>query len=365
MLRKFKVSYFKGFGKDFELDFTKTKGYEFNEDCIKNGCVNNVIIYGKNGTGKSNLALAIFDILSHLTDRPITNNLYTNYLNFNFDEKDEHRYGATFFYEFEIDSKIVTYSYKKTDYKTLVWEIFKIEDKEYASINRGEKISVYFEGYENLSSCINNPEISVLKYVKDNVNLILNDDNITFYNFFKYLDKMFLYNSLKNTFQDRNEFLNFILEKIVSKNKVKDFENFLNESGIECKLSEYEMFDKKIVFKSFSEIASDGTVALTHLYYCLMNLNEPVSVSFLFLDDFDSFYHSSLSRSIVERLKETGVQFVLTTHNTSTMTNDLLRPDCYFVMTKDNIQSFADSTDKDLKEAHNLERMYKSGAFGF
>ena len=60
MLRKFKVSNFKSFEKDFEIDLTNVNGYEFNKNSIKDGIVNNAIIYGHNGVGKSNLALAIF-----------------------------------------------------------------------------------------------------------------------------------------------------------------------------------------------------------------------------------------------------------------------------------------------------------------
>lgn len=66
---------------------------------------------------------------------------------------------------------------------------------------------------------------------------------------------------------------------------------------------------------------------------------------------------------IIEKLKDTGIQFILTTHNTSIITNDLLRPDCYFLMNKKKIQSLSQSTEKELREAHNIEKMYKAGAF--
>ena len=54
---------------------------------------------------------------------------------------------------------------------------------------------------------------------------------------------------------------------------------------------------------------------------------------------------------------------MLTTHNTSIITNDLLRPDCYFLMSKHSIRSLSKSTSKELREAHNIEKMYKAGSF--
>ena len=45
MLRKYKVSNFKSFEKDFELDLTNVNGYEFNKNSIKDGVVNNAIMF--------------------------------------------------------------------------------------------------------------------------------------------------------------------------------------------------------------------------------------------------------------------------------------------------------------------------------
>ena len=63
MLVKFSVSNFKSFRENFEIDFTKVYNYDFNTECIKNNCINNAIVYGRNGVGKSNLGFAIFDII--------------------------------------------------------------------------------------------------------------------------------------------------------------------------------------------------------------------------------------------------------------------------------------------------------------
>jgi AAA15 family ATPase/GTPase len=110
-------------------------------------------------------------------------------------------------------------------------------------------------------------------------------------------------------------------------------------------------------------VASTGTYSLTFFYYWYQSIRQLSKVSFLFIDEFDAFYHHSLSALVLEKLKETGVQFILTTHNTSIISNDLLRPDCYFLMNKHQVRSLSNSKPKELREAHNIEKMYKAGAF--
>ena len=52
-----------------------------------------------------------------------------------------------------------------------------------------------------------------------------------------------------------------------------------------------------------------------------------------------------------------------TTHNTDLMSNDLLRPDCYFLLENNGIKAISELTEKELRQAHNLQKMYKAGAF--
>ena len=88
------------------------------------------------------------------------------------------------------------------------------------------------------------------------------------------------------------------------------------------------------------------------------------SVSFVFIDEFDAFYHFEISKLVVEFLRDNkNLQVILTTHNTDGMNNDLLRPDCYFILNENKISSLADATEKELRCAHNLQKMYKAGAF--
>jgi AAA15 family ATPase/GTPase len=61
MLKSFSVTGFKGFRDTCTIDFSKVRDYDFNQNLIKNGLVNKVLLYGKNGSGKSNLGLWIIN----------------------------------------------------------------------------------------------------------------------------------------------------------------------------------------------------------------------------------------------------------------------------------------------------------------
>ena len=86
--------------------------------------------------------------------------------------------------------------------------------------------------------------------------------------------------------------------------------------------------------------------------------------SFVFIDEFDAFYHFELSESVQRHLNQiAGVQIFTTTHNTDLMSNDLLRPDSYFLLANNSIKAISQLTEKELRQAHNLQKMYKAGAF--
>ena len=117
--------------------------------------------------------------------------------------------------------------------------------------------------------------------------------------------------------------------------------------------------DKRV---PFTAVASTGTNALYLLYawsvYAFKN------ISLLFIDEFDAFFHYESAESVVKQLNEyTDFQTILTTHNTYLMQNRLTRPDCCYLMSKNKISNLYDATDKEIREAHNLEKMYINGAF--
>ena len=85
---------------------------------------------------------------------------------------------------------------------------------------------------------------------------------------------------------------------------------------------------------------------------------------FLYMNGFDAFYHYEMSERIVRLVsKMDGFQTVFTTHNISLLKNDLLKLDCCLVLDDCVVRSFSDSTDRELCQGHNLEKMYRNGEF--
>lgn len=367
MLSKIEIINFKNFDNPFIFDLGDTKSFEFNKECVNNGIVNKALIYGHNGIGKSNLGFAIFDLIFHLTDRNTGSYNYLNYLNANNNDS-----VATFKFEFKFDNNIIKYQYTKTDLESIVSENLKINGNEYLSIDRTKSsiISINAKGAETLKKDIGDSKISIVNYIDKNTILEEDEINNCFKKFINFVNGMLFFRSLEaNNYIGIEQGSSQIGDDIIKKGHLKDFEAFLNEAGIECELGKIKdgdeeelafKFSKKLI--PFYDIASQGSKSLALFYYWFQRLEEN-NISFVFIDEFDAFYHHSLSALIVKKLKEINSQVIITTHNTSIMTNDLLRPDCYFLLKKGQIKSLSKSTQKELRIAHNIEKMYKAGAF--
>ena len=95
-----------------------------------------------------------------------------------------------------------------------------------------------------------------------------------------------------------------------------------------------------------------------------MNRLEENKVSFMFLDEFDAFYHYELSVKILKHvIEKTHFQSILTSHNTYLIDNEIMRPDCYAILNNGKLKTFAESTNKTIRQGHNLEKMMLGGEF--
>jgi AAA15 family ATPase/GTPase len=370
MISKFAVRNFKGFRDWMEIDFSDVKNYEFNPECILNGIVNKVIIYGYNGVGKSNFGLAIFDIVSNLTDKERGVQKYQNYIN-----ADNGSDIAEFSYTFKFDSNSVEYRYGKKDIEIIVYEKLSINNAEVVSYDKRDKsdAKITLSGAESLNYDINRLRISLLKFIKANTGLPDTEESSLFGRLFEFVDNMLLFWQ-----RDDRGYIGYetgsddLLKGIIERDNFDNFRSFMESAGLMTNIyyekdntgrySIFYKFHNRDV--NFWQASSTGTHSLVLLYYWLQRLKskEP-RPSFLLIDEFDAFYHQELSKFVVNELKRNSCQVILTTHNTGIMTNDLLRPDCYYLMYTDRIKSIASLTDKELRFGNNIEKMYRAGAF--
>ena len=366
MLKKFSVENFKGFKDKITLDIGTPSNYSFNSEIIENGCITKGIIYGINSCGKSNLGLAIFDIITHLTEKQKLLESYDFYLNMS-----GRKSFAEFEYTFVFDGHEVVYKYSKMDVNSLKSESLSIDGKEVIFFDFLTRDGfTLLEGSDTLNASIRNESpISRVKYVNSNSILSDNVQNQVFKKFIDFVERMLLFYSLDS--RGYEGFMNgseSIAEGIVNSGKVKDFQKFLKENDIDYELYGCEVDGRKAIYchfdnkdADFFKIASTGTRSLALFYYWYIRMEK---ASFVFIDEFDAFYHYELSESVQKRLRRiTGVQVFTTTHNTDLMSNDLLRPDCYFILENNSIKAISELTEKELRQAHNLQKMYKAGAF--
>lgn len=369
MLKKFAVQNFMGFTNKLELDLSKVYDYDFNQNYIKNKLVNKALIYGKNGVGKSNLGLAIFDITTHLKDdKPLDliEGLENIYINGNLPKGSS----VYFKYTFLFDQDEVVYEYEKYNPDTFKQETLFINGKKliyFDHLNHQDNFVLLTE-CQNLNIDLLKNNMSIVRYIYYNSNL---DTKHLICQLIDFVNRMLFFSTSSTSNYDglinQSKFLTESLTKVENLDK---FSQFLKENGLNFDLSieENPLNNTKMIVANYKYkkvplhlITSDGTDALI-LYFC-WSLNFD-NLSFLYLDEFDSHYHYETSEKILKLINEqNSFQTILTTHNTTLMKNYLTRPDCCFILENGQIRSLASSTEKEIKEVHNLEKMYRNGAF--
>ena len=366
MLQRFAVTNYRGFARRIELDLSNPSNYTFNQFAISDGVVKNGIIYGPNGAGKSNLGLAIFDIEYHLAPlKAKKGDYYTNYIN-----AGNPNGTVDFEYVFNLDGQIIEYDYSKNSSGILQREKMLLDGESVFSRNDNEIFvnSKYFPNAGSIKTdFLNNANgVSIVNYLlafypleKDNYLLKLQS----------FVNGMLWFASL-----EFREFIGIeskpssnIEEFIISNNLISDFSNFLHRvSDQKFDILPPNKGDTALWYKvgdsklPFCITVSTGTRSLELLYFWLKHMNE---TTFVFIDEFDAFYHFQLSYNICRELFGIPCQILLSSHNTYLMTNELLRPDCNFILNIGEIKPLSNCTDKELRFGHNIEKIYRAGAF--
>ena len=380
MLKKFVLRNYKNFRDEIEIDFANVAGYQFSTDCIADGLIAKMLIYGRNATGKTNLGRAIMDIGStiFIGPRDLGNGVFLN--------ADSKENSAGFTYTFGFGENEVIYRYTRFSNQELYKEelivdgvsIFKCDflNREYHFDNlkcvEAETANVerYLQALEGVEEAEENmgPKLPFLRWLISNVALKNDSVLILLANYVRKMVMITVGNEMSYRVRRMG---NAFYESLENPERLKDLEDFLNAMGIECRLVLEKLPDgqKELYFAHeklvpFYENASSGTLALVDLYRKL--IPKVWDASLIYLDEFDAFYHYEMAESVIKFFKKKypRCQMIMTSHNTNLMTNRLMRPDCMFILSRrGTLTALCNATTRELREGHNLEKMYISGEF--
>lgn len=362
MLKRFTVSNFKNFKDEITLDFSKIGEYSFNADCLSMR-----LIYGRNATGKTNFGRALLDITTLLYG------MFRNDENSVLINADSQKNTAKFIYEFQFGSDEVTYKYSRFANTELCDEelyingeaIFKCDFKNSKFDFQG--LSIIGAETVNTNRYLNKDEMDneyVLPFLRWLINNTAFSDDSVLIQLSKYVRKMDMITVGNDLLYSNRNFL----ENLKNPVYLHNFEDFLNLMGIECKLvlqelpdGQVELYFSQSKLVPFYRTASSGTLALTSLYQKIVS-----NPSLIYIDDFAAFYHYEMAEKLICYFKDKypECQLIMTSHNTNLMTNKIMRPDCLFILSsRGSLTALCDATERELREGHNLEKMYIRGEF--
>ena len=364
----FTVKGFRNFPEPVSINFADVRDYKFNQECINDGIITKMGIYGPNGSGKSNIGIALFNIVQLLTDKSYDPAVLNPGIFLNVDEKREE---AVFIYEFSRGNERYVFEYHKVAENVISREILTVNgdtiyDYDFKTmhfniLNRNGVIS------DNLNFEYLNSNLSILRYIANNAAL---KDDSPIRTIMDFVSGMLWFRSVRE-----NSFIGLVTSPvslddwIINNGLIGDFNSFLkNTCDLDVHLKAVKTPDNKHILVEehengvliFQQVYSSGTSAAELFYYWMKSFDK---VSLLFMDEFDAYYHFALARKIFEQLKKyTDMQVIFTTHNTALLGNDILRPDCYFILGKGKLRSYIDSTGgREIREGHNLEKIYRNG----
>lgn len=368
MLQKFAVEGYRGFKDRVELDLSKVRNYSFHTEYIQNGLVSKCMMVGRNGCGKTNFGLALFDIVCVLTDYQTEGKQKDAFGFLNGDSESPY---AIFTYVFKQDDRQTEYEYRKTTPDTIVYERLSI-DGETIFVRNGDSsdyTGLKAHHADGLRIDIRDGPLSVLRFIANNTD---QPEDSSISRIMRFVKGMLYVRST----QDGNRYIGLtrgseqISDYVIRNGLVNDFRNTLEEMAelnLDLGVVGGNGVPDRLVIKTrnklldFDHSASSGTRMLMLHYYWMKHIQD---VTFMYLDEFDAYYHHELAEKILLGISgNKNFQCIFTSHNTSLVSNRILRPDCYVFMDSRGVTSIPDLTNREIREGHNLEKLLRGGEF--
>ena len=233
MLAEFRVKNYKNFRDELRFSLESGKNYEFNQEAVQNGIIKDSVVIGYNASGKTNLGLAMMDIIVHLTNQKWSKGYSLFYSNL-YSQDDI----VSFVYKFKFDTHVLEYAYEKEDQEHVIRETVKIDGKK-VLVNDIEVCFVNLKGAETLNLDNWDGSISLVKYVYANTILDKEDKEcFVFLQFLNFVNQMVWLSStegLRSLGTDLSG--GNLLEAICNlKSGAEELEAFLREAGLAYKL---------------------------------------------------------------------------------------------------------------------------------
>lgn len=380
MLLEFSMKNFKNFN-DGAMIFSLADNAKYNFNCsamCHNAILNTAMIYGKNGSGKTNLGLGLYDIVLNLTNRSIPLGYdYTQSKNV-MAKKDAL---ISFSYKFKFDDHTLRYTYlRDTNRYSLVKEVLEVDGEEVAICSDRIAKIVHMEDPCYTGKICLKPKQSMINYIKENL-----PDNIdtppikdqVFKKFVKFVEGMYYFNFAKAEFD--YEFTKNFAALAADEGWLDKYEKFLCQmTNIRFNLSIGEIDGNYYIFNKYGnkqvqlfDIGFNGLEQLTWLYLWKTRLNNTFdNVSFLYIDDFADSFDDDVAINVLNYLSTQRTplteknQLILASHNTTLMSKDsLLNPNAYYVVEDGLVDSIVDLSDKEITREDDIEKLYKCCMF--